>query len=94
MNSQGSRGALELVLKAASYTYAPLLGLFAFGMCTGRGLRGGGAVVWVCLLAPALSFAVEWVVGWFWGYRVGYELLLLNGLLTFVGLWMVSMGRK
>jgi hypothetical protein len=81
---------IGLILKLAAYTYGPLLGLFAFGLLTRRQVRGPW-VPWVCLAAPALCFLLDAnqarLLG---GYQIGLELLLLNGGLTFAGLWAVS----
>jgi Na+/proline symporter len=75
------------VLTAASYTYGPLLGLFAFGIFTKLQVRDKLVPV-VCVLSPLVSF---WISSnseqWF---KFGPELLIVNGLLTFVGLFLIS----
>jgi Na+/proline symporter len=73
-----------LILKLAGYTYGPLLGLFAFAMFTPRSVSGR-ALVGVCLAAPLLCAVLDFGQPW-GGYQVGLELLLLNGLLTWLGL--------
>jgi Na+/pantothenate symporter len=74
---------------AAGYTYGPLLGLFAFGIYTKFDIRDK-LVPLVCLLAPILSFLISYYSPkLFAGYQIGFELLLINGLLTFVGLWFI-----
>ncbi|MDR1861363.1 MAG: sodium:solute symporter [Bacteroidales bacterium] len=82
------------VFRVAGYTYGPLVGLFLFGMITKRPVRDR-YVPLVCLLSPVIcavfSFNSE---QWFGGYRFGNELLLLNSLLTFVGLWALSKSMK
>ncbi len=81
---------IGLILKLAAYTYGPLLGLFAFGMLTTRQVRGNW-VPWVCIAAPALCYVVDANQQRLFGpYQIGLELLLLNGALTFGGLWLVS----
>ncbi len=81
---------IGLILKLAAYTYGPLLGLFAFGILTRRQVRGG-SVPWVCLAAPAVCFVVDANQQVLFGnYQIGLELLLLNGALTFGGLWLLS----
>ncbi len=83
---------IGLILKLAAYTYGPLLGLFAFGMLTHRQVRGAW-VPWVCIAAPALCLVLDANQARFLGsYQIGLELLLLNGALTFAGLWLVSRG--
>jgi hypothetical protein len=82
---------IGLILKLAAYTYGPLLGLFAFGILTNRQVRGVW-VPWVCLAAPALCFVIDANQQLLLGhYQIGLELLLLNGALTFGGLWLASM---
>ncbi|MBM3846886.1 MAG: sodium:solute symporter [Verrucomicrobia bacterium] len=76
--------AIQLVLKLATYTYGPLLGLFFFGMCCK--LRPKDRLIpAVCLLSPLACWILEQNSGnWLGGYRFGFELLMLNGLLTAV----------
>ncbi|MCJ8209243.1 sodium:solute symporter [Mucilaginibacter sp. RS28] len=71
------------IFKAAGYTYGPLLGLFAFGIMTEKGIADKAVPV-ICLLSPVLSFFLEkYLLVWF-GYAVGFELIVLNGLITFL----------
>jgi len=75
----------------AGYTYGPLLGLFAFGMLTKRILGKGYTVTAICLLAPALCYILgKNATAWFNGYQIGFEMLLINGMLTFLGLFLIS----
>jgi len=81
---------IDVILKAASYTYGPLLGLFFFGILTKRKVREWLVPV-VCILAPAICFILssnskEWLNG----YVFSYEILILNGLLTFGLLALIS----
>ncbi|MDP4205883.1 MAG: sodium:solute symporter [Bacteroidota bacterium] len=81
---------ITLVFKVAGYTYGPLLGLFAFGLLTHRTLRDR-YVPYVCILSPILTYIINNnSEAWLWGYKFGFELLILNGLLTFIGLWILS----
>ncbi len=74
----------------AGYTYGPLLGLFAFGLSNRLQLRDVW-VVPVCLLAPVLSYIFSLnSEEWFSGYKVGFEILLINGGLTYLGLLLIS----
>ena len=83
----GGDNILNTIYVMASYTYGPLLGLFAFGLFTRR--KCGGRKVWlVCLAAPAICGALDFLAPRLWNYTFGYELLLLNGTLTFAGLWL------
>jgi SSS family transporter len=77
------------IFTAAGYTYGPLLGLFAFGIYN-RSAIYDRLVPIVCLLAPLLSFVISTnSAKLFNGYQIGFELLLINGLLTFFGLWLI-----
>jgi len=83
-----------LVLKLTGYTYGPLLGLFAFGLLTRRGVRNR-LVPWVALAGPAICYAVDVNQALlFEHYRLGLELLVLNGLLVFAGLLLISTPRQ
>ncbi|MGI8637557.1 MAG: sodium:solute symporter, partial [Segetibacter sp.] len=74
--------------------YGPLLGLFAFGIMTTRRLPSGPAIPIICLIAPAICYYVsEHSATWFNGFQIGVELLILNGLLTFIGLFIFSKGK-
>ena len=77
-----------LILKLAGYTYGPLLGLFAFAMFTPRAVSGAKLVA-VCVAAPLVCAVLDFGQPW-GGYRIGLELLLLNGLLTWAGLCLVA----
>jgi len=82
---------IDKILDLAGYTYGPLLGLFSFGIFTRRQLPNSFAVTLVCLAAPALSYILSInAKTWFGGYQIGIELLLINGLLTFLGLLFIS----
>jgi Na+/proline symporter len=81
---------IGLILKIASYTYGPLLGLFAFGILTRRVVRDR-ATLWASLAALAAAALLDGTQQfWLAPYRIGLELLLVNGLLTFAGLWLLS----
>jgi len=84
---------INSLFTAAGYTYGPLLGLFAFGMFTKFSVKDRW-VPWVCLVSPLLSYVINiYSTDLFWGYRFGFEILLLNGFLTFLGLMLIS-GKK
>ena len=84
---------IGLILKLAGYTYGPLLGLFAFALLARRQASDRWAPL-VALAAPALCWVLDtnqrqWLGGW----QIGLELLVLNGALTFAGLWLLSRPR-
>jgi Na+/proline symporter len=85
-----SPSMIGLILTLAAYTYGPLLGLFAFAIFAGRPLRHRWVPV-VAIAAPALCFWIDRNQRALFGdYEVGLEFLVLNGALTFAGLWLVS----
>lgn len=84
---------LTTIFTAVSYTYGPLLGLFAFGLLTRRGVHDR-LVPYLCLASPFVSYGVALLSESLWGYRVGYEILLFNGLFTFLGLWLLRDKRR
>ena len=81
---------IEAIYKAASYTYGPLLGLFAFGFLTKRSINDKIAP-YICIASPIITYIInDNSQSWFNGYKFDFELLILNGLLTFAGLWAIS----
>jgi Na+/proline symporter len=81
------------VFKIAGYTYGPLLGLYAFGLFSKRQVRDNLVPV-ICILSPILTYIANVnSEDWFWGYEFGFEVLILNGLLTFLGLLAISRSR-
>lgn len=85
----GSGSVMDLIYTLVSYTYGPLLGLFAFGMFTKRYLREQ-LVPYVVIASPVICYVIDAAVQAAAGYQFGYEMLMLNGLLTFVGLCWIS----
>ena len=77
--------AISAVYTLASYTYGPILGLFAFGLLTRHNVRDK-AVPAVCILAPALSWAIQLALSHWLDYRTGFELLIINAAVTAIGL--------
>jgi len=85
-----SDAIINAIFKLAGYTYGPLLGLFAFGLFTQRQANDRLAPG-ICLISPAICFGLDQnSAAWLRGYQFGFELLMLNGLLTFAGLWFTS----
>ncbi|MFZ9002984.1 MAG: sodium:solute symporter [Robiginitalea sp.] len=83
------RNVIDGLLTVATYTYGPLLGLFSFGILTGYKLKD--RLVWIVALGVILLMIgiANTPAQWLGGYQIGYELLPLNGLLTFLGLWLI-----
>lgn len=85
----GSGSVMNLIYTLVSYTYGPLLGLFALGMFTQVRPRES-LVPWVAIASPVVCYAVDYIVLQTTGYKFGYEMLMFNGLLTFLGLMAVA----
>lgn len=81
---------INSIFKVAGYTYGPLLGLYSFGLFTRKKLKDQ-YVPMICLMAPTFTYFINLNSEFlFWGYRFGFELLLVNGLLTFIGLLFIT----
>ena len=80
---------IDAIYIMVSYTYGPLLGLFAFGLTNKRKVRERW-VPMVAVASPMLCYAFEHAALSLWGYQFGYELLLLNGWLTWLGMLILS----
>ena len=84
-----STSLIDAIYIICGYTYGPLLGLFAYGLLTKRDVNDR-LVPYIAVASPLLCYAIDYGVGQTTGYRFGYELLMLNGLITFVGLYLTS----
>ena len=89
-----NKSIIDLLLKIASYTYGPLLGLFAFGILTKRSIKDNWAFL-PCFIAPLLCLLLDYLQPYFFVsaptiFRIGQELLIINGLFTFIGLLLIS----
>ena len=108
-----NKSIIDVILKVAGFTYGPLLGMFAFGILTGRTVADH-KVIWVCLLSPLIILGIDFInnIEWyqrqlkftdesiagikaisqsvFGNFKIGYELLIYNGLFTFIGMWFIS----
>jgi SSS family transporter len=81
---------IDMILTLASYTYGPLIGLFAFGIFTKRNALNI-AVPFICIIIPAICYITDkHSINWLNGYKFGYEMLIINGLLTFLALYASS----
>jgi hypothetical protein len=86
-----SRSIIDKILDLAGYTYGPLLGLFSFGILTKRRLPDSFLIALIAVASPVacyfLQLAAPRMLG---GYVIGIEILIINGLLTFLGLLAIS----
>jgi SSS family solute:Na+ symporter len=84
------RAVIDKLFTIAGYTYGPLLGLYSFGLFTKRSVNDKITPV-IAVISPVICFFLsKYSVELLNGYKFGFELLLLNGLLTFLGLYMFS----
>ena len=86
-----SSSVIDVIYTLCSYTYGPLLGLFAFSIFTKRGVNDHYAP-YIAVASPIICYLLQVVMKETTGYQFGYELLMLNGLLTFTALWIT--GRR
>jgi len=85
-----SDSMIGIILKVATFTYGPLLGLFSFSILTRRSLNNRW-VPWICILSPVLCFFLDKYQQFLFGnFHIGLELLLINGIFTFTGLLLIS----
>lgn len=87
---KNDKSIIDLVFLIANYTYGPLLGLFAFAIIVKRKLKALFVPI-ICILSPVICYFLEYYAPiWWGGYKFGNEILLVNGLLTFIGLFLIS----
>ncbi len=84
-----STSLIDAIYIICGYTYGPLLGLFAYGLLTKRPVNDR-LVPYIAIASPLLCYVIEYAVSQTTGYHFGYELLMMNGLLTFTGLLLSS----
>lgn len=84
------QAVISKLFTIAGYTYGPLLGLYSYGLFLKRGVKDS-LVPFVCILSPVICYVLNrHSVEWLNGYKFGFELLLVNGLITFLGLLLIS----
>lgn len=84
---------IDAIYVIASYTYGPLLGMFAFGLFTRR-ITKDKWVPYIAIISPVICYLMDYTAKTYTDYRFGYEILMINGILTFMGLWMLSAKNK
>ena len=89
----GSGTVIDTIYRMAGYTYGPLLGLFAFGIISKRKVHDR-FVPFVAIAAPIVCAVLDYGAPLWWNYHFSYELLLINGVLTALGLWLISSHTK
>ena len=89
-NRMNNKEVITAIFDLAGYTYGPLLGLFTFGLYLKRPVLDRYVPI-VCIIAPILTYYINNNSEvWFNGYKFGFERLIINGLITFIGLWMLT----
>jgi Na+/proline symporter len=88
------KDVITAVFVVAGYTYGPLLGLFIYGICTKLQIRDQW-VPSIAILSPVITYIFNInSEAWFWGYKFGFELLILNAFITIIGLMIVTKWTK
>lgn len=84
---------INSLLQVSSYTYGPLLGIFAFGIFTKYQIKD--SLVWfIAILSVIFTYVLNQnAVNWFYGFQFGYEILIINGLFTFLGLFFIRIKK-
>jgi len=84
------KSLIDTVFVVAGYTYGPLVGLFSFGLFTKLQVRDRLVPI-ICVISPIISFFISInSESWFSGFKIGSEVLILNAILTYCGLWLIS----
>lgn len=90
-NAINDASVVKMIFKIASYTYGPLLGLYAFGLFMKSKTVNDKLVPQICLISPAICYFLSaHSADWFNGYVIAEELIIINGLITFIGLLFIS----
>ena len=88
-----NESVIDTIYLLASYTYGPLLGMFSFGLFTKRNPKEN-LVPFIAVASPVLCYFIDMMVNNAFGYKFGYEMLMINGLITFAGLFLASKAEK
>lgn len=82
-----NKSVIDAIYTIVSYTYGPLLGLYAFGLFT-KLQTNDKPIPYIAVASPVLCYLLNFISTRYWGYAFGYELLMLNGFITFAGLYL------
>lgn len=90
-NAVNDASVVKMIFKIASYTYGPLLGLYSFGLFMKSKTVNDKLVPFICLISPAICYFIStYSTEWLGGYTIAEELIIINGLITFIGLLFIS----
>ncbi|PBJ05013.1 sodium:solute symporter [Flavobacterium sp. ACN6] len=90
LNSFNDASVVALIFRAASYTYGPLLGLYAFGLLQKSRLVNDKLIPIICIISPILTYFLSENSTQLFGYTFDNELILINGLFTYIGIYFTS----
>lgn len=93
-NAINNDAVVSAIFKVASYTYGPLLGLYSFGLLMGGRQVRDKLVPFICLISPAICYYLSSHSTALFGYTFDNELILVNGLITFIGLFITSTAKR
>lgn len=85
-NAINNNSIIVTIYTIVGYTYGPLLGMYAYGLFTKRSVNDK-AVPYIAIIAPVLCYVLNTISERYWGYKFGYELLMINGAITFLGMY-------
>ena len=91
--SINSTSVIDAIYILVSYTYGPLLGLYSFGLLT-KYRANDKVVPYIAVTSPFICYGLDILMQRFFAYHFGYELLMLNGTLTFLGLYLTRINQK
>ena len=89
-NILNNTSVIDAVYILASYTYGPILGLFAFGILTKRAVRDK-FIPYIAVLAPIFCFFLQKLTISLWSFHFGYALIIVNALVTMLGMWIFAL---
>ncbi|WP_264551893.1 sodium:solute symporter [Flavobacterium sp. N2038] len=90
LNSFNDASVVALIFRAASYTYGPLLGLYAFGLLQKSRLVNDNLIPLICIISPILTYFLSEHSAQLFGYTFDNELIIINGLFTYIGIYFTS----
>lgn len=88
-----NKSVIDAIYIIASYTYGPLLGMYTFGLFT-KLKANDKAIPYIAVASPLICATLDYMSKTLWGFSFGYELLMMNGFLTFMGMWVFSTNKK
>lgn len=88
-----NESVIAKIFTFANYTYGPLLGLYAFGLFTKFKLKDNWVPL-ICILSPIITYLLNYICLEFYDFSFGFALLIVNGLVTFIGLYTIKKSKE